>query len=140
MRLSSLFPLLLASSSAAQQSIASTRSWRCEFPTLATTHWQGDQPSPSLEKQTFSFHIDDVNHAKSTARVIGNVGANDLIVIQGSGVVHFLENTPSGNLIITTIFQSNTNAAKLKAVHSRHVYILTQPVPSQAYGYCEPWQ
>src|ERR1044071_8666043 len=111
--------MVLVSRAAAQQPLESVRSWKCQFPTLATNDWQSDESAPRIKKQIFSFNIDNVNVDAGTARVIGNTGASDLTVVRGTGVLHFLETTPAGNLIVTTIFQAVTKSGRFKAVHSR---------------------
>ena len=119
--------------------LVSVKSWKCEFPSLAVADWAQDEPTPALKEQTFSFHIDNVDVRARNARMIGNAGSEDLAVISGTGVLHFLEFTPTGNINITTIFAAVAGADTRKAVHSRHV-LLFHPLPSQAYGFCRPWE
>ena len=121
-------------------SLVNTRSWRCDFPTAAVTDWLEERAEPEVITQNFTITIDNVDAANGTARIIGDTGASDLIVVSGAGVLHFLEGTGSGNMNVTTIFNASTPASQLKAVHSRHVLILGDPLPSQAYGYCRPWE
>lgn len=123
-----------------QPSLEGTRSWRCEFPSIASNDWTRDRPTPTLSTQDFSFHIDNVDVAEGTARFVGNVGSADLEVVRGYEALHFFERTPSGNLHVTTIFAASAGADRLKAMHSRHALILGDPLPSQAYGYCRPWE
>lgn len=135
--------LLLAPAALAQTvqelPLVSVKSWKCEFPSLAVADWAQDEPAPALKEQTFSFHIDNVDVPAGKACIIGNAGSADLVVLSGAGALHFLEITPTGNLNITTIFSAVAGPDRLKAVHSRHV-LLFYPFPSQAYGYCRPWE
>jgi hypothetical protein len=117
----------------------STRSLKCEFPFLAVTDWENDTPTPVLKKQEFAFHLDSIDLSAGSARIIGSAGSEDLVVVSGDQVVHFIERTLSGNLNVTSVFSSRV-AGKFKAVHSRHVFIVGGPLPSQAYGYCQPWE
>jgi len=123
-----------------QRPLAAVKSWKCEFPLVATSDWQKDEPSPEIKKQTFSFHIDNVNIKAQTARMIGNAGSEDVVVLFGSDVLHILESTPTGILNVTTVFAAISKSRKFKSVHSRHVILVGDPLPSQAYGYCQPWQ
>ena len=144
MRLWTLGSVLIPSVALAQVALGppldSTRSWRCEFPTIASNDWLGIAPSPRIDTQQFFFHIDNVDVAGGSARMIGDVGSDDLGVLRGAGVLHFVEVTPSGNFHVTTIFAASAGAGQLKATHSRHVLILGDPLPSQAYGHCRPWE
>lgn len=126
---------------AEEASLSKLKSLKCEFPTSATSDWQKDVPKPKIEKgQKFSFHIDGINTSKGTARIIGNAGAEDLMVVSTQESIHFLETTPSGNLNITTVFDARTKDGRYKAVHSRHMTTMGGPLPSQAYGFCRSWQ
>ncbi len=142
-RLAPSLMLLLAPAALAQSvqelPLTSVRSWKCEFPSLAVADWAQNEPTPTLEQQAFSFHIDNVDVRAGNARMVGNAGSEDLFVLSRAGALHFLEITPTGNLNITTIFSAVAGAGTLKAVHSRHV-LLFHPLPSQAYGYCRPWE
>lgn len=144
MRLFAAATLLVASTAIAQTAdeaaLASVRSLKCEFPSLAVNEWEQEQPAPKLKKQNFAFHIDGVDLSQGKARIIGNAGSEDLVAMIGNGVLHFVERTPSGNLNVTSVFATRSKARKFKAVHSRHVLIAGVPLPSQAYGYCETWE
>jgi hypothetical protein len=116
------------------------KSWKCDFPLAASSDWQKDEPLPELKKQMFSFNIDSVDTQGKKARMIGNAGSDDVDVLFGADVLHFLEVTPIGNLNVTTIFASAVKSGKFKSVHSRHVNLIGSPLPSQAYGFCQVWE
>jgi len=115
------------------------KSLKCEFPIVSTSDWQKDKPNPQLKKQEFGFHIDGINLQQGKARIIGNAGSTDLSVVNGGMVVHFIEYTPSGNMNVTSVFAATTKLG-FKAVHSRHLYMMSSPLPSQSYGYCQRWE
>jgi hypothetical protein len=62
----------------------------------------------------------DLNAQK--AQLIGNIGASDLYVTRGDGSINFIEQTPSGNLVVTTIIDPDKNG-KIRAVGSRHMVL-----------------
>lgn len=133
-------PVALLAQQPPEQTLSSTRSWRCDFPSIAISVWEGEKVRTEIKQQEFSGHIDNVDIVRGTARLIGNVGAADLTVIGGAGVLHFLELTPSGNLNVTTIFARRAASGGLRAVHSRHVLLpVSGPLPSQAVGTCRVW-
>jgi hypothetical protein len=144
MRLFAAALLLVASQAIAQTAdeaaLVSVKSLKCEFPSLVVNAWEKDHPMPQLEKQDFTFHIDGIDLSQKKARMIGNAGSENLITVVGNGVLHFIERTPSGNLNITSVFAARSKMHKFKAVHSRHVFLIVRPLPSQAYGYCQTWE
>jgi hypothetical protein len=64
--------------------------------------------------------------AKKNAYTIGNLGTEEVSVVEGKGITTFIEVTLSGNVMTTTINN------KGKSVHSRH----SEGIPSQSYGTC----
>ena len=126
---------------AALQALRSARSFRCSFPQYATVDWDRDQPQ--LQTGTaddFVLQIDGVDYSTGDARMIGNVGASDLMAMAGVMSVSFIEQTPSRSVNLTSIYAwRDSMGRRFKAVHSRHTAILG-PSPSQYFGYCEVWQ
>lgn len=138
-----MMPLVLLPIGASAQTpgLSAVSSWRCEFPSMATAEWEpGGLDASITQQEDFRFHIDGVDLPNSHARMIGNVGSADLVAIPGHGAIHFLEQAPAGNLIVTTIFAAVNGS--FPATHSRHVAIFpgTSPAVSQAYGQCMPWE
>ena len=135
-----LMPAGLYAQGAVEVELRGARSLKCSFPTIATLDWKASDAKPQVGQQEFGFTLDGIDHKARKARLIGNVGAVDLGVIDGFKVITFVETTASGNVNMTTVFAEATpGARRFKAVHSRHVYMLGGPIPSQAYGYCESW-
>lgn len=121
------------------RALVAARSLKCTFPWYASALWDLDQPQIKRASQTgFGFHVDGIDYHKGSARGIGNVGSADLMAIQGSESVSFIERTLVGSLNVTTVYAWRTKAGHFKAVHSRHVAI-AGPYPSQNYGYCQVW-
>jgi hypothetical protein len=72
-----------------------------------------------------------------TARIIGNIGAGDILVKMTPAGITFIEETLFGNLNITTVFANYDSSASQRfvAVASRHQNI-NGPFPSQYHGTC----
>ncbi len=101
---------------------AAVVSYRCSFPTFS-------DPSGLHDQASFGFDIqfDDVTRS---AFIVGTVGMSPLSAVLAETGVTFIEVTPSGNVMTTTIgIEGDT-------VHSRHTVILGTLTPSQHYGTC----
>ena len=126
----------------ALQAMMSARSFRCSFPQYSTVDWD-NRDQPQLQTGTeddFVFQIDGIDYSTGDARVIGNIGASDLVVVPGVTTVSFIEAIPSGGVNLTTVYAwRDSMGSRFKAVHSRHTAVLG-PSPSQYFGYCEVWQ
>ena len=72
-----------------------------------------------------------VETASKKAVLIGNNGFSDVVMVNGTSAVTFLEGLPTGVVQSTTISLNN------QAVHSRHTAIGSDLVPSQYYGSCK---
>lgn len=101
---------------------AAVVSYHCSFPTYS-------DPSGLRDQVGFGFEIqyDDISH---NAFIVGNVGMSPATPIVGSDSSTFIEVTPTGAVMTTTI--DNEGAT----VHSRHTVILGNLSPSQHYGNC----
>ena len=124
---------------AAMRALTEARSLKCTFPWYASADWDADQPEiKNASQKEFEFQIDGIEYRTSRARFIGNAGADDLIAIQGTDSVSFIERVPVGSVNVTTVYAWRNKAGNFKAVHSRHTAI-GGPSPSQNYGYCQVW-
>lgn len=80
--------------------------------------------------------INEIDKEKNTAQLIGNGGSVQVHIIDSSQVLSFLEITPTGNQILTSIFvRSPQKDGTFPAVTSRHVTVIS-PIVSQYYGSC----
>ena len=82
--------------------------------------------------------FDQIDVAKNSARLIGNLGAETIRAIEGSDSIHLIEFSNSGNMNITTIFGTNKarSTRTFPVVHSRHIMTPTGAFPSQYLGLC----
>jgi hypothetical protein len=92
--------------------------------------------SSKPEESLATFDSIDLN--KGTARFIANAGAVDVTALASDKGITFIEMTPSGGVNMTTVYAFNVkNSTKLAVVHSRHIWLLWTPLPSQYYGEAE---
>ena len=134
----------LVSPVAAQQPvpIAEFQTFRCEFSEGEgrqvvdgkTTDRRGDRFSEPLI-------IDSINYKSRTARLVGNAGGSDLMLLSdGRLAVTFVEHTEPGGVVVLTIFKHAAGFDVYhRAVMSRHLPF-NAPVGSlsmtQYYGTC----
>lgn len=138
---------LLAGGAAAQQpeaqdvtwkALLAARSLKCGFPVNAVTNWKSGTPKVTVGREDFTLHFDSIDVKAKTARLIGNQGAGDITAFATEAGVHFFEQTPSGNLALTTVFATRS-AGGFIAVASRHIDLMGGPLPSQYHGVCRIW-
>ena len=81
--------------------------------------------------------IDSVTHDErgfGTARLVGNIGANDILVVLGRQMISFIELAGNGVNTITVYAWSSEDSGFF-AVYSRHTVTLA-PTPSLQLGSC----
>ena len=83
------------------------------------------------------FVIAAIDAKAGTAQMIGNAGAENLIMLRGKGNMNFVEQTGVGNINLTSVYTKVAPSGGFVAVHSRHVGTGDDPMISQYYGVCE---
>ena len=118
--------------------LAAASNLKCSFSSFAVNGWTDVTPNTVTSTEEFQFEIVVTNMKKAKARIVGaNASAEAAIVLTPTGM-NVIEQTPIGNLMLTTIFTTGGQDGKYLATHSRHVGdIKTVPSPSQHYGYCQ---
>lgn len=124
--------------------LTGTRSLRCEFSVGAMANW-GDRGARLEEQRSgFTLHFDAIDLGAGTARLIGNQGAVDVGATRSGPAITFVEFTPIGYIMVTTVFASyQPGSAHFTAVTSRHLGFGIPgppPMPSQYYGACRVMQ
>ena len=116
--------------------MADSLSFNCKFSDGISTNFDSGSPK-SKDGGNFPDTIyDQINPKEGTGRLIGNVGAVDVMVLQGYQSVNIVEITPVGNMTFTTIFNGLPNKDGLfPVVHSRHLNMMGAFV-SQYVGLC----
>lgn len=98
-----------------------------------------------LENQYVSVVFDSIDLKNQKARIIGNNGAEDVYVLHTGKILSFLEITPTGNQILTSVFVgSQLSNRSFPVVMSRHMSLpvfdesntILRPLISQYYGIC----
>lgn len=145
-----LLLLELPASFAKETSEHSFRSLRCFSGIGYAAEWK--RGSPTMKPGTFPasgefMQFDAIDREAGTARLIGNAGSADVHVFETRSGLHFLEQTPGGNITVTTVFRdrpAGLQSSQLAFVSSRHIVLgmaigRPDPVPSQYHGVCEIW-
>lgn len=117
-----------------------TLSFRCNFTDGQITNFDSGAPSTKHGSKFPELVFDQIDTTKRTARLIGNIGAAQVQVIDGNEVIHLAEITSSGNLNLTSIFftDKSKQTGTYPVVHSRHLKTsFSSPLPSQYIGLCK---
>jgi len=115
---------------------AQPNAFKCSFEGGYFTVFE-DNGFKSEPGEGMAFVIASLNLDAGTAQLVGNVGASDLILLPGRESMHFIEQTTSGNLNLTTVYTGAAPDGRFFAVHSRHVGTGADPWISQFFGLCE---
>ena len=112
---------------------------KCVYPTTAIVNWEElDDPDPEIDEpdKPLEYTFDSIGQKQ--ARLIGNVGASDVVVVRTGEGLHLLEILPFGSVNTTTIYpnRENVSGGDFASVSSRHPYLFG-PIPSQHYGKCK---
>ncbi len=84
--------------------------------------------------------IDSIDIENRKARMIGNAGSNDLMVIALPTGISFIEISPLATTHLTTVFTlPGSNTDEFIAVASRHTVLPQAAIPSQYAGRCTVW-
>jgi hypothetical protein len=119
------------------------RSLRCTYTASALTAYMPEGRRITTEHDQMVVVYDNINIERGTARVIYEKGvpgggAGDLMVRWTANALWFIETTPAGNLILTTIVsqyaQGTTEFIALDSRYSAVVFISG----SMSSGTCKP--
>ncbi len=120
--------------------LINVKSLKCTIGPGNSADWNSGFPRP--EKTGWGkgniLHFDSINLKTKKARIIGNRGATDVVVMMTLKGIHFLEGTGSGNIIFSTVFFHRTKKG-YAFVTSRHLDFGfgNGPFPSQFHGTCK---
>ena len=101
-----------------------TETWFCDYPRYS------DEEGSHRVKNKFvlTFIVDSKN---DKAYIVGDQGSDEVHILSSGAGLSFIEITPIGNVMSTTI-DSN-----LRSVHSRNTVIGGELIPTQYYGTCQ---
>jgi len=122
--------------------LVSMTSLTCTFPVLATGAWKDGAPAPSTRSGKLAVAFTSIDTQDGTADAVGGTSKAHITVRVVGNYLHLMQMDPYGALYVTTVFNTETRAGKLQAVHTRHEFT---PVsvpgftsrPEQYYGECE---
>lgn len=122
--------------------LVAAKSLRCVFASGSIADWKSGHPEIKADHKGVGVtHFDSIDYKSKTARLIGNLGASDVGAFVTAAGVHFIEQTPVGGLVVTSVFPSRA-AGELVGVTSRHIDLGDggPPLPSQYHGTCRIWE
>jgi len=111
---------------------------RCQFTASSIVSWEnGDPEVVVIEGGEFELLFDSIGERK--ARLIGNVGSDDVLVARTAMGLNFIERTSGGSWNTTTVFKHRENEVDgdFAAVTSRHSIAPFWPTAYQHYGKCK---
>jgi hypothetical protein len=116
--------------------LIAAKSLKCQFTFGAAGKWKGDKIKIEKVSDDWTMYFDSIDLKNNKARLIGSVGATDVTAIPSLQGIHFLEQTDSGNIMLTTVFFDNEKGiANYIAVTSRHIALFgSAPMPQQYHG------
>lgn len=117
--------------------LGTAKTLNCAFTMYAAPIWRQMTPEPIVKPQEFVFQIDRIDAKKKTARIVADGAASLVALVLTATGINVIEQTPIGNLTVTTVFAGGAEGGKFVAVHSRHLGDPTAlPAISQNYGTC----
>ncbi len=121
--------------------LMNAKSLKCEFDSGNVAVWESSKVKVEKDNFDASIVFDSIDLKAGKARMIGEIGAVDVIVLATGAGLTFIEETGVGNLIFTTVFAYYAKGTTdFIAVTSRHLDFLIKPLPSQYHGTCKVWE
>ena len=116
--------------------LASAKVLACSFPAFGSARWGSGAPQVVSGAQDFSFKIDLIDYKKKNARIVAE-GTAFATLLMTPMAMNVIEQTNSGNVILTSIFFGGNEGKTFLAAHARHLGEPDGPPrTSQAYGSC----
>ena len=121
------------------EKLFSAQTIRCPFPVATGANWDDGEPIVKSFKRDNKFLLLFDSIGEKKARLIGNAGSEDVLVIRTDMGLTFIEKTPSGSWNTTTVFvyREKDLRGRFTAVTSRHLNFTFKPYTSQSYGKCK---
>lgn len=118
--------------------LAAVTAFQCTFVRFSAARWDQDAPDILTGEDNFSLGVTGIDLRRSRARVVSATATVDVSARLAPTGLNVIEQTPSGNFVLTTIFSVALSADTYYAVHSRHLGDLTTPPSaSQYHGTCK---
>jgi hypothetical protein len=115
---------------------------RCKYQSTSGTWVRNGHRTIEEDPDNGSVTYDDIDFAKGTARIIANMGADDLKAwIDRQGSLWMVESTPIGNVVVTTVYPMYAEGSKeFVVLETRHTFTGPIAVAATSYGSCKVWQ
>jgi hypothetical protein len=116
---------------------------KCSFKEGVSTSWHAKDKGVKIESNQWKGDtiFDSIDIKQGKARIIGNQGSSDIILIESLSGITFIEKTDIGNMVFITVFPLyKPGTDQFCAVMSRHMNLITEALPSQYYGTCRVWE
>ena len=145
--LSAMTSVWAAQDEAIYQQLMQARSLKCVFVTGSQATWdRGRLAMTTINDEKFVLNFDSIDAKAETARLIGDMGSADVVILSTPRHLTFIEKTPTGNINITAVFPSyKINTQEFVSTTSRHLYFPNVPggsllMISQQHGTCQVWK
>ena len=122
--------------------LMNAKSLKCVYGPGAVAIWEDSKVK--VKKDNFNgaaVVFDSIDIKTGKARLIGEIGAVDVIVLATGTGLTFIEQTGMGNLNFTTVFANYVKGTTdFVVVTSRHISLISKTLPSQYHGTCKIWE
>ena len=116
------------------------RTLRCTFTGHTTTTWRNGQRTLHSEALKENEHVtyEHIDAVKGTGRIIGNVGAGDVMIRPDvNGGLWIIETSQAGFVFVSTVLPSYAAGThEFIIVESRHSWLGTNLLAEQSSGSC----
>ena len=140
-----LLPFVYTNSISAEDDLFSrllrAKCLKCSFKEGVSTSWHAKGVKIESDQWKGDTIFDSIDTKNGKARIVGNRGASDVILIGSPSGITFIETSDIGNMVFTTVFPLyRPGTDQFCAVMSRHMNLITESLPSQYYGTCRVWE
>jgi len=118
----------------------SIKSLKCTLGKGSVGLWKSGSLKIEADNWNTTIYYDSIDIESGSARIIGNQGSGNAVVLTTGIGITFIEKTGIGNLTFTTVFNSKNKSGQFYAVSSRHIDSLGDLLPSQYHGTCDAWE
>jgi hypothetical protein len=138
--------VILTTASAADNAasrLRNARSLRCTFSSSVDTWVRTGHRVIEQTQDKGTAVYDNIDIARGTARIVANAGAADIVVWLDSiwGSLWMLERTPSGNMVVTTVFPMYAEGTdEFVVLEARHSITGQIVLGQDSYGTCKTWE
>jgi hypothetical protein len=88
----------------------------------------------TVPKDTIAITLSSFDYDKGTAIMIGNSGSDEASFVPSYKKMTLIQFSATGNAVVTSV--SEPKAGKAIAFHSRHIWMIGEPIISEYQGDC----